>query len=81
MMSLHVFLTWQGDKRKEEGRQNYIISFLKKGITGKESSFIQVYYTPKGLSYQGPMKATSENRKTDLPQKMIYLLSFVTESF
>lgn len=70
------FLTWQGDKRKEEGRQKYIISFKKKkGITGKGSSFIQVYYTPKGLSYQGPMKATSENRKTGLPQKkgLIYL--------
>lgn len=37
--------------------------------TGKLSSFIQVYYTPKGLGYQGPKKAITENRKTSLAQK------------
>lgn len=70
-MIVHVFFTWQGDKRKEEGRQKYIIRFKKKkkGITGKGSSFIQVYYTPKGLSYHGPKKATRENRKTSLSQR------------
>lgn len=77
-MIVHVFLTWQGDKRKEEGKQKYIISLKKRGgggmtrdrrTTGKGSSFIQVYYTPKGLGYQGPKKAISENRKTSLAQK------------
>lgn len=57
-------------EQKEEGRQKYIISLKKeKGITGKGSSFIHIYYTPKRLSYQGPLKATSENRKTGLTQE------------
>lgn len=30
-MIVHVFLTWQGENRKEEGKQKYVISLLKKG--------------------------------------------------
>lgn len=44
------FLTWQGDKRKEEGRQKYIISFKKKKRDYRKRIFIYsgILY-PKGI--------------------------------
>lgn len=36
-MIVHVFLTWQGDKRKEEGKQKYIISLKKRGGGGDDT--------------------------------------------
>lgn len=63
-MIMHVFFTWQEDKRKEEGRQKYIIRFQKKKRDYRKRILIYsgILY-PKGIKLSRSQKSNQRKQK------------------